>query len=135
MAAAPKTDPMPDLVVQDLPEQIRAKLSTEQLQAIRKAVGRQGSRSRHAVDVRFVIPLIFTQLYVVFLIGRDTRKETEDVMDDRRSEGGRIVWRAWSVILATIVVFTGLAVLYVVKARAGINLFDGHLRDWLPFYD
>ena len=84
MAAAPKTDPMPDLVVRDLPEQIRARMSTEQLQAIRKAVGRQASKSRHAVDVRFVIPLIFTQLYVVFLIGRDTRKETEDVMDDRR---------------------------------------------------
>ena len=135
MAAAPKTDPMPDLVVQDLPEEIRSKLSREQLQAIRKAVSRPGSKSRYAVDVRFVVPLIFTQLYVVFLIGRDTRKETEDVMDDRRSEGGRIVLRAWSVILATIVVFAGLVVLYVVKTRAGLNLFDGHLRDVLPFFD
>ncbi|MCH7903543.1 MAG: hypothetical protein IH944_03140 [Armatimonadetes bacterium] len=135
MAAAPKTDPMPDIVVRDLPVEIRTGMSREQLQAIRKAVSRQTSKRRHFIDVRILIPLIFTQLYVVFLIGRDTRKETEDVMDDRRSEGGKIVLRAWSVILATVVVFTGLVVLYIVKTRAGINLFDGHLRDWLPFFD
>ncbi len=116
-----------DLVVQDVPAAVRTTMSEEQLKAVRSAADK-----RHAVDVRFTVPLLFTRLYIVFLVGRDTRTSAIEQDRERRANAGVHLSTAAIATMAVVAVIAAAVILYVVKSRAGINLFDGHASDILP---
>jgi hypothetical protein len=120
----PSSDLLSDLVVDEVPVDVRATMSEEQIKAVRTA-----TRRRHSVDVRFTIPLFFTQLYFVMLVGRDTRRGSIDVARERRGRAGVHLSNAAVLVLSALVVLTAAALLYVLKSRSGVNLFSGHLRD------
>ncbi len=71
-------------LLQSRPQNSSLRLSKAQIEAIRKTCRRFNQRSRHLIDLRFTVPLYFTKLYVVFLLGRDRRKGIRDVILDRR---------------------------------------------------
>jgi hypothetical protein len=124
MSFQPNPDLLADLVVDEVPVGVRATMSEQQIKAVRSA-----TKKRHAVDIRFTVPLVFTQLYFVLLVGKDTRRETVETHRERRARSGFHLSAAAIAVFATIAVVTGAIVLYVLKSRAGINLFEGHARD------
>ncbi|MBC8065507.1 MAG: hypothetical protein H7Y17_11795 [Chlorobia bacterium] len=107
-------------VLELVPLDVRQSLTFEQRAAISLAV--RESRHKHSVDIRFIVPLIFTQLYFVLFIGKDRRRETEEKMVNRRNEAGRLGTAGLIAFgVMTLVVF-GLVGAYVAKSRAGIDL-------------
>ena len=107
-------------VLELVPLEVRQSLTFEQRAAISLAV--RESRRRHAVDIRFVVPLIFTQLYFVLFIGKDRRRETVEKMVDRRAEAGRLGMAGVLAFGVMALVVFGLVGAYVAKSRAGIDL-------------
>jgi len=128
MSFQPNTDLLSDLVVNEVPADVRGTMSEEQIKAVRAATSR-----RHAVDVRFTIPLLFTQLYFVMLVGKDTRRATAESNRELRGRAGFHLSRAAILVLSIAAVLTAATLLYVLKSRSGLNLFSGHLRDFVPF--
>ncbi len=124
MSFQPNSDLLSDLVVDEVPVGVRATMSEEQIKAVRDA-----ARKRHAIDIRFTLPLFVTQIYFVLLIGKDTRRETVEVQREQRSRAGFHLSSFAIGVLAAATVIAAAVVLYVVKSRAGIDLFDGHARD------
>ncbi|MBN9501077.1 MAG: hypothetical protein BGO01_11910 [Armatimonadetes bacterium 55-13] len=117
-------------VLERVPLEIRRSLTFEQRSAITAAL--RESRRKHAIDIRFVIPLIFTQLYFVLFVGKDLRRETQEKMVDRRQEAGRwvIAWVLGIGALVALIVF--LVCGYILKSKAGIDLMpDSHASDLL----
>lgn len=132
MSALPHSDFYAELVLEQVPLHVRSELTPEQLEAIREAVGRSMPRAKHDVDLRFVIPLWFTQYYVVLFAGRDRRRLVREVLVERRGQVG-IQCTAWGLTaLLVLATLFALAALYVVKSYSGIDLFPGHLRDYIP---
>lgn len=107
-------------VLDRVPLEIRQSLTYEQRTAISQAL--RESRRKHAIDIRFVIPLIFTQLYFVLFIGKDRRRETEARMIERRSEAGRWGIATFIAVSAVVMVLFLAVGAYVAKSRAGIDL-------------
>lgn len=132
MAAVPQSDFYAELVLEQVPLHVRSEFTPEQLEAIRIAVGRTLPKARHDVDLRFVIPLWFAQFYVVMFAGRDRRREVSEVLFDRRVQAGRGGTVLVLTVFLAIGTLIGLGLLYVVKSVAGIDLFPGHLRDYIP---
>jgi hypothetical protein len=122
------SDVLSDLVVGAVPTEVRATMTEDQIKAVRGAATR-----RHAVDVRFTVPLLVTQLYVVLLVGRDTRSAAASVARERRARAGFHLSSFAVGVLAAIAVLGAAVALYVVKSRAGIDLFPGHAGDVVPF--
>ena len=117
-------------VLERVPLEVRRSLTFEQRSAISAAL--QETRRKHKIDLRFVIPLIFTQLYVCFFIGKDLRRDTELKMIDRRSNASRLAI-AWTLGIASLAILIVLAVsLYVLKSKAGIDIMpNSHAGDLL----
>jgi len=117
-------------VLERVPLEVRRSLTYEQRAAISEAL--RETRRKHAIDLRFVIPLIFTQLYVCFFVGKDLRRETQIKMIDRRNNASRLAI-AWALGITGLVVLGVLFVsLYVIKSKAGIDLMpNSHAGDVL----
>lgn len=113
-----------DLVVDEVPTHVRATMSEDQLKAVRAA-----ARKRHALDLRFTLPLGFTQLYFVFLVGKDTRREAVEVQNERRTNTRIHATTGAIAVIAALAVILTAVVLYVLKSKAGIDLFPFHARD------
>ena len=127
MSLARREELLSDFVLHEVPTDVRATLSEDQIKAVRKATDK-----RHAVDLRITVPLIFTQLYFVLLIGKDTRTQTIDANREQRAQAGvHLSSVAFAVVAAVVVIATAI-VLYVLKSKAGINLLPGHARDYVP---
>lgn len=115
-------------VLDRVPLEIRQSLTFEQRSAISQAL--KESRRKHAIDIRFVIPLIFTQLYFVLFLGKDRRRAIEEKMLERRSSAGR-----WGLAIILGVGAVGMTVFllvgaYVAKSKAGIDLMpNSHASD------
>ena len=117
-------------VLELVPLEIRRTLTFEQRAAISAAVVR--SRRKHAVDLRVGIPLLFTQLYLVFLIGKDTRRATQAKLVERRCGLGQWGMAAMMSLFGLLLTGTGVAAAYYLKSKSGINLFsDMHAKDFL----
>lgn len=125
-------DILAELVVRGVPAHVRATMTEEQIKAVKTAVANTAGKSRHAIDLRFVLPLFFTKLYFVVLVGKDSRNSTLDLEDDRRSRAVFHMSGAAVAVGSAIVVVVAFAVLYALKSKMGIDLFDGHLSDFLP---
>lgn len=133
-------DPFTDHVVQNLPPDVRATFTPEQLAALQGALARvqKNARARHLVDLRVGLPLYWASFYLVFLFGRDQRKQVCDLLVDRRDRTHHVL-RAGLVLVLLGVLFVGFAVvlfyvLYLIKCWLGIDIFpDRHLCDILGF--
>lgn len=115
-------------VLDRVPLEVRQSLTFEQRAAISKAL--QETRRNHAVDVRFTIPLVFTQLYFVTFIGKDRRRAVQEKMVERRWNAGR--YGIAMLLAASAIALTGFMVVgaYVAKSRAGIDLMpNAHASD------
>lgn len=115
-----------------LPAELVRSLTSEQYHALKKAFTRY--QTRHMLDVRGTIPLVFTQFYFVLLFGKDRRQSTQSIMADRRqktSEKGSQLASTIVIALLYLLVISGLFMLfYFVKSIDNFNIFPGfHLRD------
>jgi hypothetical protein len=119
-------DPYSDEVLQSIPLEVRQTLTTEQRVAIKQALAGR----KHGVDVRFVLPLFFTQLYFVVLVGKDRRHQTHRVTYERRAAVGRFGTAFGIAFVGIVAILIALGGLYVAKSRAGVDLFpNSHLKD------
>jgi hypothetical protein len=120
-------DPYSDEVLHGIPEEIRRTFSTEQRVAIKRAIA---APRRHGVDLRFVIPLFFTQVYVVLMVGKDRRHSVQKVQHERRTAMQRMTLATLLAFAGLILLMAALALAYVGKSRAGIDLSpNSHLKD------
>jgi len=126
-------DILAEMVVREVPPHVRSTMSEEQIKAVKQAVADTANNKRHAVDCRFVLPLFFTKLYFVILVGKDTRGSTLSVEAERRTRAGFHMSGLAAIVGSGIVLLVTAAILYVLKSKMGINLFEGHLRDLWPF--
>ena len=127
MSEMPPGDPYVESVLSRVPEETARTLDPRQWEGLRTALRRSAPR-RHAVDVRFVLPLYFIRLYCVLILGRDRRGRVERVLGERRRRASRF---AVAAVLAVVVVALASVVfvlLYMLKSAAGIDIFpDFHL--------
>ncbi|GIV10696.1 MAG: hypothetical protein KatS3mg020_0187 [Fimbriimonadales bacterium] len=135
-------EPERDVFTQNLWEALPADalrtLTPEQYHALKRAL--QTQHKRHWLDVRGVIPLVFTQFYFVFLFGPDRRRETQEVLWERRQaikDGtAKLIGGAALMVFLSLLLLSGLAVWYGVKCVAGVDVIPGfsfseYLRKWL----
>lgn len=124
-------DVLAEMVMREVPAHVRTTMTEEQIKAVKTAVADTARNKRHAVDIRFVLPLFFTKLYFVLLVGKDTRSSTLDVEDDRRARAGFHMSGLAVGVVTAIVLAVVFAALYVIKSKMGIDLFEWHLSDML----
>jgi hypothetical protein len=135
MSALPSEDPFVAEVLYLVPPQVASRMTEAERRQFQDALKKGSPRSRHSVDWRFSIPLVYSGLYVVFQVGRDRRRSTGQAYVERRR-----VARHWlesgGLLVACIVLFVLAAItVYWIKSRAGINVFpNDHLRDFVPVY-
>ncbi|MFH0964480.1 MAG: hypothetical protein V2A58_10775 [Planctomycetota bacterium] len=133
MTEMPPGDPFVENVLAHVSPDVASTLTRAQWDGLRDALERSRSRSRHAIDLRFVIPLYFLRVYFVLILGKDRRRAVRGILVERRRRATRA---AIALVLAFLFVFlAGLLFLslYVLKSAAGINIFPRfHLSDWLP---
>jgi hypothetical protein len=115
-----------------LPAELVRSLTPDQYRALKKAFTRY--QTRHMLDVRGTIPLIFTQYYFVLLFGKDRRQSTQSVLADRRRDasekGSQFVSTLVTALLYLMVVAGLFMLFYFVKSIDNFNIFPGfHLRD------
>lgn len=103
-------------------------LNIIQLQAIQTAISTNSPFRQHALDIRGTLPLYFSKLYFVILMGRDRRTATRLKESVRRK-----TMRGVSLIMFLYIILAAgtpliLILLYGLKVLAGIDVFpDFHL--------
>lgn len=130
MAQRAYEEPEFNEVLERVPLEVRRSLTYEQRVAITAAL--RETRRRHAIDIRFVIPLLFTQLYFVLFVGKDLRHATQAKLIDRRANASKLAI-AWTLGVGGLLVLLVLLVAgYVLKSKAGIDLMpNSHASDLL----
>jgi len=127
-------DPFSENIIANIPLDVRSSFNQEQLQAIREALATAHDRSRHIIDIRFSIPLYFVKYYIVFLYGKDLRRDTRRILLERRKEsslaaGFTVMFVLFINLLLIMLVIMFLAI-YFLKSALGIDIFpDSHLMD------
>ena len=122
-------DPYVQSVLRRVPLDVQSTLTIEQWDGFRKAL-EEKERPRHAVDVRFEIPLYFARYYFVMLLGKDRRVRSQRVLVERRSRAKRFAAAVFIASAAAVICLGALFFLYLAKCGADINLFkNSHLMD------
>ncbi len=122
----PRDDPFFNRFFERIGADAAESFSDAQLDAIKRAFGARGFAS-HRIDLRLSVPLLFTRLYLVLLIGRE-RRHTPRL--DRAMIGIGRTTMAAALILAALLAI--VLVLYPIKTAAGIDIFEhGGLHDWV----
>jgi len=81
-------------ILRALPPDLVQSLTPDQYQRLKQSL--YAYHRRHMLDVRGVIPFLWTRYYFVFLFGKDTRADSRAVDSSGvRLRGGR-VWQAGS---------------------------------------
>lgn len=129
----PTLSPFTRSVLEKIAPDVLASLTEHQFSAIREAVDQSRPLSRHSIDLRGVLPLLFARYYFVFLAGRDrrgnTRAEEQWLKKRLVSALGALVLAA---AVATPVVVLLVLVGYAIKSFLGIDVEpDRHLLDIL----
>jgi hypothetical protein len=123
-----------DFTISRIDEEVRSGFSSEQLDAIRRALVANESFSRHRVDIRGTLPLFFAKYYFVILAGRDRRRKTLEKEMARSHKGNLELGYFLSFLLLSLVVLVvwGImfSVFYWLKMEMGIDVFPHlHLND------
>lgn len=124
-------DPFSDSVLKKINPEIKATLSKKQMHAFISALKSSQRGKKHSIDIRGLIPLFFVRFYFVFLMGRDTRRYTICLEDDRRKRSQYVVGIYIGLVISIIFMFIAFALLYTFKSFLGIDFFTAHhLRDF-----
>ncbi len=122
-----------DYYLERMDEEIYNSFSLEQLTSIRASLESAIPKpSPKIVDLRLNVDLIISRFYIVLFVGKDRRKQQRTY---RASNFTKIANITAALILLiginlTISLFIFL-VAYLLKSTIGINLFAGHLSDYL----
>lgn len=129
------TESLVNRVFNNLDQEILHSLSQKQLDAISEAIAEQTRPSRHALELRGLIPLFFANFYYVIQMGRDKRAKYDAIPRQRRQKADRIA-NILLLILLSLALLPVLAVLlYLIKKGLGINLIPNfHLPDLVKRY-
>ncbi|MCG6943089.1 MAG: hypothetical protein LJE69_17805 [Thiohalocapsa sp.] len=127
----PNLAPFTRSVLAKIEPAVLASLTEHQFRCIRDAVDQTRPISRHSIDVRGNLPLLFARYYFVFLAGRDrrtnTRYEEKRLWKRLASAAGALL--LGTAVLVPVVVFL-LLVGYAIKTFLGVDLYpDTHLLD------
>lgn len=127
-----KQDVYTQHLMECLPPELVRSFTKEQYRALQKAFTRY--QTRHMMDIRGTIPLLFTQYYFVLLFGKDRRQSTQAILADRRQntseKGSRLVSTLITALLYFVVTAGLFTLFYFIKSMDNFNLFPGfHLRD------
>jgi len=118
-----------------VPPQVASRMTEAERKQFFESLQKGSPRSRHAIDLRISIPLIYSGVYLVLQVGQDRRRSTGQGYVERRRRA-RHWLESGSLLIACIVLFVLAAIsLYWVKSKAGVNVFpNDHLRDFIPVY-
>lgn len=131
MGEMPLGDPYIESILHRVPEKVARELTPEQWEGFREALRRARDNPRHVIDVRLVLPLYFTRIYCILILGRDTRERVLHVLVERRKHALKGLGAATIAAGFVAAVAAVLGILYVVKSVSGINLFpDFSLLKW-----
>ena len=126
-----KPDAYTASVLDRMAPEVRQTYTLEQMQALQKALNPK--KSPHAIDFRTRIPLWFTRIYVVFLVGKDRRRSTRRVARERRRQTRKLGVILFLVGLLTFFLGTVFLLGYFLKSELGIDLNkQQHLEDVIP---
>lgn len=131
MPDMPPGEPYVENVLERIPPKVAKTLTREQWEGLREALGATLRSPKHALDLRFVLPLYITRFYCVLILGRDVRQRVRHVLHERRRSAsvaaGAAALAAAFVVLAAVTV----VVLYIVKSAAGFDFFSNwHFSQW-----
>lgn len=113
-------------VLQRLNQTTRSRLSGDMLDDIQQAVEQEFQGRKHWIDYRVSIPLLGRRIYVTLLAGPEARSIQRLISEGQWARRKQLL--LYGVIAVFIATFslTALAVfLYLAKAAAGIDLFEG----------
>jgi len=127
-----------DFTISRISPTVRAELTQQQLAEIRRALVAPDTLYQHSLDLRVTVPLYYRRYYFVLFGGRDRRRSTLSLELYRLNRYPKWLKRSLYFAATGAVVVTGilglLAVLYLIKSFAGLDLFPNfHLSDILPF--
>jgi hypothetical protein len=125
-----------DFTMSRLNPAIKSTLSSEQLSEIRRALIAQSESSKHSLDLRFTVNMLFSRYYFVILGGKDRRRKT---IENNQLRKEKALEKTLTTIMTTIIVigmiyFFGYSMkfLYQVKRDLGIDFFENlHAEDIL----
>ena len=112
MADSASDDPFLRQFFAQLPPELRTNFTDRQLAALKSVFG-DATRSGHAFDLRFSLPLPWRGIYLVLLGGQDRRRGGAH----KRSGARRGLWRLGNLIVG------GLFVLQIGLALAGLVIW------------
>jgi hypothetical protein len=122
-----------DYYLERMEGKIYSSFSSEQLTSIRAALESAIPKSSHKiVDLRLNIDLIISRFYIVLFVGKDRRKQRRMYRASGFTKIANIV--ASLLLLIGINLTISLLIFlvaYLLKSALGINLFAGHLSDYL----
>ncbi len=122
-----------DYYIQQIDATVHDSLTPEQLVAVRTALESAIPKpSPKIVNLRVNIDLIVFRFYIVLFVGKDRRKYQRSSKATGITKGANII-AAITMLIGlnlTISLFIFL-VAYLAKSALGINLFSGHLSDYL----
>ena len=112
---------------------IQTRLTAEQLTAFRTILESVIPKPSHKiVDLRVNIDLVISRFYVVLFVGKDRRKNKRAQTASRLTIiANRIAALAMLVGLNLTISLFIFLIAYLIKSSLGINLFSGHLSDYL----
>lgn len=84
MCDSPENDAFTQNIINHIHPKVYMSLNPDQIQGIREAIFKCRPSKKHLINLRGFIPLIFTRLYFVFILGKDRRKQVQDVELERR---------------------------------------------------
>ena len=85
-------------ILRALPPDLVQSLTPDQYQRLKQSL--YAYHRRHLLDVRGVIPFLWTRYYFVFLFGKDTRADSRAVDFERRAPARWARLAGWVVMLA-----------------------------------
>lgn len=115
-------DPAVKSLLDRMPPEVAESFTEEQLAHLHSALGAR-SWKKHSVDIRstFPVPFIRRRIYFVLLMGRNRRDLTR-----KEKQISAITFALFVAAFIGISTVLGLLVLYLIKWKLGINLFDNY---------
>ncbi|MEQ1559351.1 MAG: hypothetical protein ABL933_10510 [Methyloglobulus sp.] len=122
-----------DYYIQRIDADVRDSLNLKQLAAVRIALeSAMPKPSPKIVDLRVNIDLIVSRFYVVLFVGKDRRKQLRlHNASGMTKFANRIAAVMMLIGLNLSISLFIFLVLYLIKSSLGINLFSGHLSDYI----
>jgi hypothetical protein len=123
-----------DFTLSRINPKVKSTLSQEQLTELRRALIAQSESSKHTLDLRFTVNLLFSRYYFVILGGKDRRRRTIENNQVRKEKAKEKILTAVMttfIVFAMIYFFTStVKFLYQVKRDLGIDFFENlHAED------